>query len=149
MIHYYLGTSNGEILARQLDDLSAVALSNQSMVIDMSQQYDDLLVEVNSLEFNTEINKFQDNLVNQYRTIRGMIALSNEIPKGVTQDLLKYMQERIPTLKRDMNLFDEACLNTNNEKDMHVLNDNYILEKRTLNLVYALSKANLYIHPEN
>lgn len=148
MIHYYLQTKEGYKLAKELDTLSACAVLNKGFVADMSEQGDDFLVEVNSVEFNIETKTFNNNLENEYQIIRSAASCRLE-PKGVTENLLEYCKSKLQTIKRDIDILDQGALNASTPEEMNHWNDKYLTEKRVLNLVHALSKANLYIHPDN
>jgi len=145
MIQYHLDTQDGPQLAKDLDKISIVAVAHSSLVVSMELKWDKLIVEVNSIDFNTGTNKFEDNIENQYWTIRGLISEYGMEPNGVTPDLLVYMKEQIQVVTNDMNDLNDACLNTNIESDMVELDRKYQIEKTVLNLIYKLSKSNDYI----
>ena len=140
MVLYNFWIEDGKDLAREIADVSKVANANNSLIVKVDADFDNLTVSVNSIDYNTATNEFEDNLENQYLTIRGLIAYSSFLPMSVSDDLLEFLKGKIPEVKRDMEIFDEACLNSTVESDMEELNRKYGIEKHTLNLLYKLSK---------
>jgi hypothetical protein len=147
MIHYYLNTDNGLELAKQLDNISACAQNNHSMISDIENHTDALIVEINSLEFNVSQNKFEDNIENTYYTLISILYTGLE-PTGLSQKLLSYMVNRIDIIKEEIKMLDDACLNSTDENEMEKLNNKFLTKTKLLNLIYKLSSKNTFINPK-
>ena len=146
MIHYYLPIEDANIMAQSLDDISACAQTCSSHIKDI-ERYDQLVVEVISLEFNKATEKFETNNQNMYDTINCALKYGLE-PVGVSQDLLTFLIAKIDRIKSEVAMLDEACLNAIKVEDMEELNARYIVKRKLLNLVYCLSAKNLFINPQ-
>jgi len=147
MVHYNLKTEDAQTMAQELDNLSACVQLSNSIMSDVANQCDHLLVEVMALDFNSETNAFERNIGNTYDVINCALKYDME-PVGVTQDVLDYMVAKIPRIKTEIKMLDDACLNAVDEDDMEDLNKRYLVKTRLLNLVYRLSAGNLYIYPD-
>jgi len=147
MVHYYLKLEDTQTMANELDDLSACVQTSDAMISDICNFSDHLLVEVISLDFNTVAEKFENNVENVYNSIACGLQYGLS-PVGVKQEVLDFMVAKIPVIKKDISLLDDACLNAGSPELMEALNERYLAQSKLLNLVYQLSSTNLYIFPD-
>ena len=147
MVHYNLKLEDAQTMANELDDLSACVQVSNAIMSDISNQGNHILVEVMALDFNTQTKEYERNIGNTYDVINCALQYGME-PVGVTQDVLDYLVAKIPRIKKEIAMLDDACLNAVDPDDMDELNVKYVAKTKLLNLVYRLSSANLYVYPD-
>ena len=137
MIVYKL--EKGDKVFGEISKISAVLKNNGGFIDTIADNDDYLLVYTKVLEYQPEYELFGVDPDGEYQAIRELVAQGID-PSTVSSVIRRFLKSKIPEINNDMDLFNEACLNSLDEKEQNEMNRKYGIERKMLDLVYRLSK---------